>query len=360
MGIENYGVWVATPTVFTAQRTGRSPHGNLTFTDGTNKYTSTTANINVKSTTTDTRLVYWNNSSFTNPITTQLAQLNQGYTSLANATESSGGVRIDLLRGGLETLSSGTVLQTSIPGANNDIVDDLTTIFNKAIEDKATVYLWGSQYVDSGSVAGIHDIHMNQGDSGGFTEDNGTWQDGSFILHFSDGHYEAIFLAFAEQYTQTTDEGQPITTAPTFAQFLNKPDTETSTSGKEKDSTKNAPHHGSSQKKHHHKRHEKYTKRYGESYEESPLKLGWTSHGGVRRPSHITLHDDVRKRNMKGWSLVDENNKEHKIKDDEANDIENGQEVDFPEMSLNKNGGIVYLKDDQGKAVSDLVYSKFW
>jgi uncharacterized protein YukJ len=355
MGISNYGVWVATPTVFTAQRTGKSPHGTLTFNDGTNKYQSTEADINVKSTTGDTRLVYWNNATFTNPIPTQLAKLSQGYTSLANAAEGTTGNRLDLLRGGLETLTAGTVLSTSVPGANNDIVDDLTAIFNRAITDKATVYLWGSQYVDSSSSAGIHDIHMNQGDSGSFTSDNGIWQDGSFILKFSDGHYEAVFLAFAEQYTQTDNGGQPITSAPTFAQLLNAP--AASTSGDSKSTIEQGGKSEHSSHSHHHKRHARHAKRYGHDYETSPLK--WASKAGSKRPAHVVVHDVDHKRNLKGWSIVDQAGKEHKIGGKEAEGIRNGEEVEFPDAELNPAGGTVYLRNAQGKIVSDLVYSKF-
>lgn len=343
MGIEKYGVWVATPTVFTAQRTGKSPHGILTFIDGTNKYKSTTADINVKSTTTDTRLVYWNNSSFTNGITSDLAKLDLGFTSLADAATGSSGVRLDLLRGGLETLTDGTLLSTSVYGANNDIVDDLTTIFSNAIEQKATVYLWGSQYVDSSSVAGIHDIHMNQGDSAPFTSDNGIWQDGSFILEFPDGHYEAVFLAFAEQYTQTTDEGDPVISAPTFATLLNAP--ASTTTDEEKSDT--AVHHLNR------KRRARYAKDHGEV---SPLH--WTSKGESGTPSHVVVHD-AEKRNMKGWSLVDQQGNKRNIHDEEAASIENGKEVEFSDLPLNKTGGIIYLKNPQGHTVNDMVYSKF-
>lgn len=224
MPIQDYGVWVATPTFFNAERTGKSPHGTLTFSDGTNKYKTTKANINVKSTTKDTRLVYWHDAQFTNSITENMAALPKGFTPLSDAATGSTGVRLDLLRGGLETLASGIVLETNVTGANNDIVDDLTNIFSNGISQKATVYIWGSQYVDSSSVAGIHDIHMNQGDTGSFKSDNGIWQDGSFVLEFPDGHYEAVFLAFAEQYTQTDDDGNPIMTAPTFATLLDASD----------------------------------------------------------------------------------------------------------------------------------------
>ncbi|RDW85952.1 hypothetical protein BP5796_04277 [Coleophoma crateriformis] len=356
MGIPAYGVWAATPTVFTAQRTGRSPHGKLTFDDGTNKYQSTEADINVKSTTGDTRLVYWSNANFTHPITSQLANLQPGYTSLVNAATGSNGTRLDLLRDNLETLTDGKVLATSVPGANNDIVDDLTAVFNRAIQDKATVYLWGSQYVDSGSQAGIHDIHMNQGDSGNFTSDNGTWQDGSFILKFSDGHYEAVFLAFAEQYTQTDNNGQPISGAPTFAQLLNSPDTSsTNTKQGNQDHQQSSAHH--SHHKHHNKRHAKHVQRHGEQYEESPMK--WASHGGSRRPSHVVVHDAAQKRDMTGWTLVDQQGKEHKIKAEEAHGIKNGDEVEFPDVPLNQAGGTIYLKDAHGKTVNDMIYSKF-
>ncbi|KAG9242633.1 hypothetical protein BJ878DRAFT_425475 [Calycina marina] len=344
MGISNYGVWVAKPTVFTAQRTGKSPHGILTFADGTSKYTSTTANINVKSTTGDTRLVYWNNSSFTNPITTKLAALKPGYTSLAGTPIGKSGNRLDLLRGGLETLTDGAVLSNNIAGANNDLVDNLTAIFNAAIADKATVYLFGSQYVDSGSVAGIHDIHMNQGDSGkGFASDNGTWQDGSFILKFSDGHYEAVFLAFAEQYTQTDDGGQPITTAKTFSQLLNAL-AETSAA---EDQAPRTDENGDSFS-HRARRHQPL----------GPLK--WVSESTSGRPSHVVVHDeDEKRRNMKGWKLVDQDRKSHEVGDNEAVNILNGKKVEFPGVKLSKNGGSVELKDGSGNTISDMVYSRF-
>ena len=31
---------------------------------------------------------------------------------------------------------------------------------------------------------GVHDIHMNQGNTGRFREDDGVWQDGGLVLHY--------------------------------------------------------------------------------------------------------------------------------------------------------------------------------
>jgi uncharacterized protein YukJ len=45
---------------------------------------------------------------------------------------------------------------------------------------------------------------MNQGNSGRWTDDNGTVQDGALILDFGD-HWEAVFIAFASQAIHTQD-----------------------------------------------------------------------------------------------------------------------------------------------------------
>ena len=60
---------------------------------------------------------------------------------------------------------------------------------------------------------GIHDIHMNQGNSGSFARDNGVWQDGGLLVFFpSTGKWSAIFLKFQSQTWHTDDRtGDPIT-----------------------------------------------------------------------------------------------------------------------------------------------------
>ncbi|KAH8759943.1 hypothetical protein F5883DRAFT_355219, partial [Diaporthe sp. PMI_573] len=223
MPIQGYGVWVATPTVFTAERTGKSPHGNLIFDDGSTKYKQLSSAINVKSTGTDSRLVYWSNRSFQHAITQKLQDLDKGFHSITGNDQGPDGIALDLLRGNLVDLAKGTILSTNVDGPDNDIVDHLTEIFSDAITAKATVYLWGQQY--SPTPDGIHDIHMNQGNSGksSWTKDNGIYQDGSFMLKYPDGHWEAVFLAFASQATKTDDGGQPESDSETFAQLLDAP-----------------------------------------------------------------------------------------------------------------------------------------
>ena len=53
---------------------------------------------------------------------------------------------------------------------------------------------------------GIHDIHMNQGNSGRFVGDDGVWQDGGLLVHFpSVDRWTAIFLKFQSQSWHTDD-----------------------------------------------------------------------------------------------------------------------------------------------------------
>jgi hypothetical protein len=60
---------------------------------------------------------------------------------------------------------------------------------------------------------GVHDIHMNQGNSQQFRDDDGVWQDGGLLLHYpAQDQWVAIFLAFQSQAWHTDDQtGHAIT-----------------------------------------------------------------------------------------------------------------------------------------------------
>jgi hypothetical protein len=65
---------------------------------------------------------------------------------------------------------------------------------------------------------GIHDIHMNQGNNGRFSVDDGVWQDGALLFHFpGPDQWVAIFLAFQSQAWHTDDingHALPVTPGP--------------------------------------------------------------------------------------------------------------------------------------------------
>ncbi|CAK3873731.1 Hypothetical predicted protein [Lecanosticta acicola] len=206
MASKKYGVWAAKPTSYDAQtpkQDPKTPHITLQLSGGGS------AEINVKSTSSDDRLVFWVNKSFLHPITSALSQLAPGLTE--NPSESTS---LDFQRTtpALLDVNAGTLLDPYEKGPDNDILDELEPILDQAIHEGAMVYLFGQFYHDRDGASGIHDCHMNQGNSGG--------GDGSFMVQFNDGHWEAVFLAFATQSLPTDDEGKPTSDAEAFDQRL--------------------------------------------------------------------------------------------------------------------------------------------
>ena len=213
MPVDNYGVWVAHPTRFTAQRARedpKSPHIHLYFTDGPQTDGSGRAAINVKSIGKDSRLVYWVERDFSHPFTETLARLESGFQPLGNNPrrrdpryETDGDAEsmqgLDYIRTKeLVHIESGRVLPHDLPGPDNDILDEMEPFLQNVIDEGATAYIFGASFGN-----GIHDVHMNQGSLPRF--DNGVWEDGALFFRFRD-HWEAIFLAFASQRIPTNDK----------------------------------------------------------------------------------------------------------------------------------------------------------
>ena len=201
MAIKDYGCWKGVPTSFTAQtlEQDKSPHITLKFDDGSG--TQREADINVASTSSDHRLVYWLHRTWNHPITKTLTSLSNGFHKATSTDGSGTNLSLDYLRTkpALLDLSAGQILQDSQAGPT-DILSQLEPILNDAVSEKATIYVFGSDYG-----TGIHDVHMNQGNSASYG--NAVGEDGAIILHYaSDGHFEAVFLAFADQSVPTDDE----------------------------------------------------------------------------------------------------------------------------------------------------------
>ena len=51
---------------------------------------------------------------------------------------------------------------------------------------------------------------MNQGNSGKYKKDNGTFQDGALFVTYPGGKWRAFFFAFQSQSFKTDDKGNPL------------------------------------------------------------------------------------------------------------------------------------------------------
>ncbi|KAL2845306.1 hypothetical protein BJY01DRAFT_214386 [Aspergillus pseudoustus] len=212
MPLGNYGVWKAHPVKYDVERQARKPHLTLYFRDngGGNSH----AAINIKSGDQESRLVYWVNEDMNDhPLETALSGLKTGFHRLddSDTEPDPSGLRLDYIRGNLFDVNAGRILPHDIHRPNNDIIDVLEPRLKQAIYEGAAVYIYGEQYH---SKDGIHNVHMNQGNTSipRYSGENGVFQDGALIFHFPEtDKWIGLFFAFASQAVHTSeDEGRAI------------------------------------------------------------------------------------------------------------------------------------------------------
>ena len=124
------------------------------------------------------------------------------------------GLGLDYLRQHLVARADMTLLPVDLAHPATDLQNALGALITRAITAGADLFAFGSLYRDPGGRptganpfglapdAGVHDIHMNQGNPpdnhGG---DNGTFQDGGLLVHSpgAPGGWTAVFIAFQSQ-----------------------------------------------------------------------------------------------------------------------------------------------------------------
>ncbi|EGU84880.1 hypothetical protein FOXB_04604 [Fusarium oxysporum f. sp. conglutinans Fo5176] len=334
-GVESYGVWRAKPVRYTYEDRHEdpvSPHLSLHFAD--DEAGEGRAAINVKSgDRQESRLVYWMLPHFTHPITYKLAALNDDFQLLADTSEQGpGGLALDFIRGNLFRRSDGRILGHDVEGPDNDILDQLKPILDRAISAEATVYIYGSHFSDG---KGIHNVHMNQGNSRRWEGDNGVFQDGALIFEFED-HWEAVFIAFASQAVHTNDAGQslPRTGYMTWARFVAPRRT-----GEDRD---------------------------GDNLADSPvfitqalINLQGPDRQPGTAPEAVTLTNRTSQElNLSGWKI--------RNKTGEAQEVPSGQHiaangtmtVEMPHAPLSNQGGTITLLNAQGLKVHGVSYTE--
>lgn len=208
MPIVNYSVLKGDPQP--GQVTGANPHFRIPVQTSAGSFT---IDVNVQSFD-KSEVLYQIVQPFTPPDPASLLALPDGVTAMISQP---GGLALDYVRetiGGQPMVARSSM--TLLPIGHGHLQDQVATVVNQAIEDEAgIVYAFGSSFADPGGAAGIHDIHMNQGNPlASHGQDNGTWQDGALFLYLpSQEQWIAVFLAFQTESWQTDDQGNPAVSA---------------------------------------------------------------------------------------------------------------------------------------------------
>ncbi|GAT65028.1 endonuclease [Planomonospora sphaerica] len=212
MPLKSYGVLAGRAVERRREGSTDTPHYQLHLTDDAG--VSYRVAVNVLSQQAPSELLYHADEDFRHPLTALLPRTAGGWTALASAP---GGAALDFVRGNLFDPAAMRALPPDAPGVDNDLADKFDHYVERAVADPAAIVYafgerWGPEPRTRDKVFGflpgngVHDIHMNQGNSRRFRGDDGVWQDGGLLLSFpGESRWVAIFLAFQSQSWHTDD-----------------------------------------------------------------------------------------------------------------------------------------------------------
>ena len=212
MPLSSYGV--LSGRVVATRREGASdtPHYQIHVVDdaGTNYRVA----VNVESQQSPSELLYRVDDQFRHPLTNALPPARSGWTPLPSGP---GGPNLDYIRANLFDPATMRPLPPEVSGPDNDLADLLDHYVRRAEHDsQLTAYAFGERWGPESDTPdkifgfrpgnGVHDVHMNQGNSARFRRDDGVWQDGGLLLHLAtENRWVGIFLAFQSQAWHTDD-----------------------------------------------------------------------------------------------------------------------------------------------------------
>ena len=205
-GIQGYGVIRARPTrAEVVTPSGDPPHYHILLEPGGGQQFDAAVDIFDKDDAGGAEVLFFINPAFTPPDAAAWLALPTGATTIGNA--GAGGLGIDYLRQNLVTRAQMSLLPVDPATIGSTLTGPVADLVDRAIDDDAAdFFVFGKMFAAGGSGAnpvfgfspdaGIHDIHLNQGEAG----ETATYEDGAIFVRFpSDGHWEAAFFAFQTQ-----------------------------------------------------------------------------------------------------------------------------------------------------------------
>ena len=161
------------------------------------------------------------------PLLGSLPGLASGFTGVARNADHA----LDYVKAPLFDWRLGRLLPPSGSASSDDLQDLLSLYIDQCKNAGGEIYAFGAKFdrnlhkpidIEFGNtdgLHGIHDIHLNQGNVGAHSEDNGVFHDGGLILAFPD-RYLGLFLGFQTQRIPTDADGNAAPNAVPISQIL--------------------------------------------------------------------------------------------------------------------------------------------
>jgi uncharacterized protein YukJ len=212
MPLKSYGVLSGGVVGTRREEATDSPHYQIHLVD--NAGVQYRAAVNVESAEFPSELLYLVVEDFRHPITSSLPAAGSGWKPLPSRPA---GANLDYIRGNLFDPAAMRLLPADVSGPDNDLADLLDHYVRRATGNpQVTAYVFEARFGPEPATPdkvfgflpgnGVHDVHMNQGNSTQFSRDDGVWQDGGLLLHLiAESRWVAIFLAFQSQAWHTDD-----------------------------------------------------------------------------------------------------------------------------------------------------------
>jgi len=169
--------------------------------------------VNVHSSLKPPDLRFQSRTSVPDDMAKALRALSPGFKKLPGQP---GGLAQDFVRGGIVDTKAFKIVPGNVAGAANDLKDTVEEAVVAAIEEAGSVVYafgakWGPEkakdkYFKFTPGAGVHDVHMNQGNDKSHAKDDGVFQDGCLMFEYPGGRFRAFFLAFQSQSFETDDK----------------------------------------------------------------------------------------------------------------------------------------------------------
>jgi uncharacterized protein YukJ len=210
MSIKSYGVLKGkVVNKFRGEATDKTPHYEIHVKASAKNFRIA---VNVQSQESPSEVLFLVDENFKPQHEQELKGLSGDFTPLGPKDD----ISIDYVRSGLFDTSKMKPLPANLPGKNNDLeelVDKYVTL--AMTKPGAMIYAFGARFGPQkgkdkqfgfSPELGVHDIHMNQGNSNAFRGDDGVFQDGALLINLPQGNqWIALFLAFQSQSFQTDD-----------------------------------------------------------------------------------------------------------------------------------------------------------